>query len=67
MSEWMFSPEYQEWLNDLGERIPESWDDDAAMEDVLSRYVRTLEDRCDAAGVSRERLVLAVETGADHG
>ncbi len=36
-------PDYQDWLNDLGENIPDSYDGDDAMEDIVLRYVRDLE------------------------
>jgi hypothetical protein len=35
--------DYQDWLNELGENIPESYDDDVAMEAIVLRYVRDLE------------------------
>jgi hypothetical protein len=44
---------YDRWMDDMSRNIDESWDCDSSMEDVVLRYVRSLEARCDMAGVSR--------------
>ena len=35
--------EYDDWVNGLLENAPESFDDDAAAEEIVTRYVRWLE------------------------
>lgn len=43
------------WLDEMVAGIPASWLDlDLSIDDLMLRYVRALEERCDAAGVSRE-------------
>ena len=57
-------PDYQDWLNELGENIPDSYDDDVAMEAIVLRYVRDLEARADTAEAI-VRKFLAVEALTD--
>jgi hypothetical protein len=45
----------EEWSNGVLLDCPDSWDGDDAAEHIALSYVATLEARCDAAGVSREK------------
>jgi hypothetical protein len=42
-------------VNKILERAPQSWDDDTAADHIAVQYVRELERRLDAAGITRER------------
>jgi hypothetical protein len=46
-----------DWANGVLFRAPESWDGDEAASVIALRYVAALEQRCDAAGISREKRV----------
>jgi hypothetical protein len=48
--------DHDEFSNEVISGAPESWDDDVAQESIVVAYVRELERRLDAAGISRERV-----------
>jgi len=45
----------EDWTNGVLHGAPESWDGEEAASYIALSYVATLEARCDAAGISREK------------
>lgn len=46
---------YDDWVNDLMKNTPDSWDDDASAEQIVTGYVHEIERRLLALGGSLER------------
>lgn len=53
ISAWPDAEDYQDWVNDLMVRCGDEWDGDVAMEAIVTKYVRHLEDEVRRLGGCR--------------